>query len=68
MLGPIHPRDLRLHFEGPLTRDHTLPAPALVQALQQLQRVVHLLAIPQNCWKSVECLHLKVFSIKHADR
>jgi hypothetical protein len=41
-------RELRIHFEGPLTRDHTLPAPALVQALQQLQRVVFLLAMAEG--------------------
>ncbi len=38
-------RRFRLHFEGVPTYGHTLPAPALVQALQQLQRVVHLLAM-----------------------
>jgi hypothetical protein len=38
-------RHFRLHFEGPLTRGHAVPAPALVQALQQFQRVVHLLAM-----------------------
>lgn len=41
-------RRFRLHFEGPLTHDHTLPAAALVQALQQLQRVVHLLAMARE--------------------
>lgn len=43
-----HVRRFRLHFEGPVTRDHTLPAPALVQALQQFQRVVHLLAMAEE--------------------
>jgi hypothetical protein len=38
-------RRFRLHFEGPLTRGHSVPATALVQALQQFQRVVHLLAM-----------------------
>jgi len=45
MAGEEKPRRFRLHFEGPLTRDHTLPASALVQALEQLQRIVHLLAM-----------------------
>ncbi|HRW61015.1 MAG TPA: hypothetical protein P5340_10225 [Defluviicoccus sp.] len=45
MPGDENPRRFRLHFEGPLTRDHTLPASALVQALEQLQRIVHLLAM-----------------------
>jgi hypothetical protein len=38
-------RHFRLHFEGPLTRGHAVAASALVQALQQFQRVVHLLAM-----------------------
>jgi len=38
-------RTLRLHFEGVLTRGHTLPAHALVKALQEFQRVVHLMAM-----------------------
>lgn len=42
------PRHLRLHFEGPLTRDHSLPASVLVQALQQVQRIVHLLAMTEE--------------------
>jgi hypothetical protein len=37
-----------MHFEGLLTHDHTLPAPALVQSLQQLQRVVFLLAMAES--------------------
>src|ERR1700733_6150907 len=41
-------RLFRLHFEGPLTRDHAVPAPALVQALQQFQRIVHLLAMAEE--------------------
>lgn len=41
-------RRFRLHFEGPLTRGHSVPAPALVQALQQFQRVVHLLAMAEE--------------------
>jgi hypothetical protein len=38
-------RTLTLHFEGVLTRGHTLPAPALVKSLQEFQRVVHLMAM-----------------------
>jgi hypothetical protein len=38
-------RRFHLHFEGPATCAHTLPASALVQALQQFQRSVHLLAM-----------------------
>lgn len=41
-------RRFQLHFEGPSTRAHTLPAAALVQALQQFQRVVHLLAMARE--------------------
>jgi hypothetical protein len=41
-------RRFRLHFEGPSTRAHTLPASALLQALQQFQRVVHLLAMARE--------------------
>ena len=41
-------RQFRLHFEGPLTQGHSVPAPALVQALQQFQRVVHLLAMAEG--------------------
>jgi hypothetical protein len=41
-------RRFRLHFEGPLTKGHSVPAPALVQALQQFQRAVHLLAMAEE--------------------
>ena len=41
-------RRFQLHFEGPATRTHTLPASALVQALQQFQRIVHLLAMAKE--------------------
>ena len=41
-------RQFQLHFEGPATRTHTLPASALVQALQQFQRSVHLLAMAKE--------------------
>jgi hypothetical protein len=41
-------RRFRLHFQGPLTRGHSVPAPAIVQALQQFQRVVHLLAMAEE--------------------
>lgn len=34
-----------LHFEGEAARRHTLPAPALVQAIQALQRSIYLLAM-----------------------
>ena len=43
--GPDDDRTLRLHFEGPLTHGHTLPAPALVKSLQEFQRVVYLMAM-----------------------
>jgi hypothetical protein len=45
MTTPENNRLFRLHFEGPRTRGRTLPAPALVLALQQFQRVIHLLAM-----------------------
>jgi hypothetical protein len=35
---------LHLHFEGEAARGHTIPASALVQAAQALQRAIHLLA------------------------
>ena len=38
------PRELRLHFDGPMTGGHMLPAEALVDSIQQLQRIVHMLA------------------------
>lgn len=41
-------RFFRLHFEGVGTQNHTLPANALVVALQQMQRVVHLLAMSRD--------------------
>jgi hypothetical protein len=34
-----------LHFDGEAARRHTLPAPALVQAIQALQRSIYLLAM-----------------------
>jgi hypothetical protein len=34
-----------LHFEGESARQHTVPAPALVQAIQALQRSIYLLAL-----------------------
>jgi len=39
------PLDMRLHFEGPSTSGHTLPSAALIQALQQFQRIIHLVAM-----------------------
>ena len=38
------PRELRLHFNGPGARDHAVPAEALVNSIQQVQRIVHILA------------------------
>lgn len=38
------PRELRLHFDGPTTGGHMLPAEVLVNSIRQLQRIVHLLA------------------------
>ena len=38
------PRELRLHFDGPMADGHMLPAEALVNAIRQVQRIVHLLA------------------------
>ena len=38
------PRELRLHFNGQGARDHAVPADALVNSIQQIQRIVHLLA------------------------
>jgi hypothetical protein len=36
--------EFHLHFEGEATRDHTVPAAALVQAVQSIQRSIQLLA------------------------
>jgi hypothetical protein len=38
------PPEFHLHFEGEETRDHTVPAAALVQAVQSIQRSIQLLA------------------------
>ena len=38
------PPIFHLHFEGEAARGHTVPASALVQAVQALQRAIHLLA------------------------
>lgn len=38
------PRELRLHFGGPTASGHALPAAVLVNSIQKLQHIVHLLA------------------------
>ncbi|MEI7787837.1 MAG: hypothetical protein WCI23_04255 [Chlorobiaceae bacterium] len=43
-----HIRQLRIHFDGTATLDHTLPASVLVQALDRFQRVVHLIAMAEE--------------------
>ncbi len=48
MTNNDHVRQFRLHFEGPVTQNHSLPAAALVNALQQMQRIVHLLAMSKQ--------------------
>jgi hypothetical protein len=47
MTASVASQDFHLHFEGenPLVRAHKVPASALLQAAQALQRVVHLLAL-----------------------
>jgi hypothetical protein len=47
MTAAIATPEFHLHFEGenPLVRAHKVPAAALLQAVQALQRVVHLLAL-----------------------
>jgi len=42
------PRFFCLHFEGPLTFEHTLPSGALVQALQNFQRAIYLLVMAEQ--------------------
>jgi hypothetical protein len=37
-------RNIRLHFEGPKTAGHTLPALVLVRALENIQQIIYLLA------------------------
>ena len=44
MASSNDPRELRLHFDGPKTDGHTLPAEILVNSIQHVQRIVHLLA------------------------
>ena len=44
MVASSAPRELRLHFDGPAAGGHALPAAVLVNSIQQLQRVVYLLA------------------------
>lgn len=45
MSTDIAPPEFHLHFEGEATRGHTIPAAALVQTIQALQRSVQLLAM-----------------------
>lgn len=45
MSDEAHLDDFYLHFEGDRVRDHTIPAGALIQAIQSLQRAVHLVAL-----------------------
>ncbi len=40
--------EFHLHFEGEETRDHTVPGSVLAQAIQALQRSVHLLALARE--------------------
>ena len=44
MVSSTDPRELRLHFDGPMAGGHMLPAEVLVNSIEQLQRIVHLLA------------------------
>ena len=44
MITDAAPPLFHLHFEGEAARGHTVPASALVQAVQALQRAIHLLA------------------------
>ncbi|GLP85734.1 hypothetical protein [Tritonibacter mobilis] len=37
-------RNIRLHFEGPKTAGHTVPAQVMVRALENIQQIVYLLA------------------------
>lgn len=37
-------RNIRLHFEGPKTIGHTVPAQVMVRALENIQQIVYLLA------------------------
>lgn len=37
-------RNIRLHFEGPKTAGHTVPAQVMVRALDNIQQIVYLLA------------------------
>lgn len=37
-------RNIRLHFEGPKTAGHTLPAQTLVRSMENVQRIIYLLA------------------------
>jgi len=37
-------RNIRLHFEGPRTAGHTLPAQTLVRSIENVQRIIYLIA------------------------
>jgi hypothetical protein len=45
MTTDIAPPEFHLHFEGEAARSHTVPGSALAQAIESLQRSIHLLAI-----------------------
>jgi hypothetical protein len=45
MMTAEAPPVFHLHFEGEAARGHTVPAPALVQAIEALQRSIYLLAM-----------------------
>jgi len=45
MSDDSHEQEFRLHFEGPATADHTVPALPLIQAAAALQRTFQLVAI-----------------------
>ena len=53
MAASSDPRELRLHFDGPMAGGHMLPAEVLVNSIQQVQRIVHL-ASPRQQSKYAE--------------
>lgn len=41
-------RNIRLHFDGPKTLGHTVPAQVMVRALENIQQIIYLLAMQER--------------------
>lgn len=60
MTADVAPPIFHLHFEGEAARGHTVPASALVQAVQALQRAIHVLAVAHEGHEFTERLRVSV--------